>query len=105
MYGRDNLAQLHGYELGSFTDTINSIIGGIAKTATNVENIARGVAVGAQATKTVAGRIQSSGGTIFQPTAADVAARNYDVATLLGGNTMLYVVGGGLLLLLLARRR
>jgi hypothetical protein len=106
MYGRDSNAELHGFQLGSFTDTINSIVGGIQSAATNVENIARGVAVGAQATKTVAGRIQSGGSTIFQPSAADIAARNYDVTTLLTGNTTTYLLAGGaLLLLLLARRR
>jgi hypothetical protein len=106
MYGRDNPAELEGYQLAGFTDTINSIVSGIQSAATNVENVARGIAVGARATQTVAGRIQSGGGTIFQPSPADIAAKNIDVATLLGGSTSVYLAAGGvLLLLLLANRR
>jgi hypothetical protein len=106
LYGADSHAELEGYNFGSFTDTIQSIIGGVANAATNVENIARGIANASQATQYVAGRAAASGGSIFQPTAADIAAQKLDVAQLLGGNyTTAFLIGGGVLLLFLMRKK
>jgi hypothetical protein len=106
MFGRDSHAELEGYHLGSFTDTINSIIGGISSAATNVENIARGISTGAAATQYVAGRATQGGGALFQPSPADLAAKQVDVATLLGGNTLngALIVGGLLLVFALSRK-
>jgi hypothetical protein len=106
-YGYDNHAQLDGYHFGSFTDTINSIIGTVTNAATKVENIARGIAVGSQAAQTVTQNAAQQGGTLFQPSPADLAARQIDVTSLLGGANLvpLAVIGGGLLLVLLMRRK
>jgi hypothetical protein len=107
MYGRDTHAELDGFQLGSFTDTIRSIVGGIANAATNVENIARGISTGAQATQYVTNRAVQGGGALFQPSPADLAAKQIDVTSLLGGQNLvpLVVIGGGLLLVMLMRNR
>jgi hypothetical protein len=106
LYGADSHAQLEGYHLGSFWDTIQNIVGGVTNAATKVENIARGVSTASQATQYVTQRAAAGGGTVFQPSPADVAAKNLDVASLLGGNyTTAFLIGGGLLIFLLARRR
>jgi hypothetical protein len=106
LYGADSPAELEGYNLGSFTDTIQSIIGGVANAATNVENIARGISNASTATGMITQRAASQGGSLFQPSAADIAAKQVDIATLLGGNmTPIFLAGGALLLFLLLQRK
>jgi hypothetical protein len=106
MYGRDSLAELEGFTMGSFTDTIQSIIGAVESGAQQVTNIARGIANISQATSIVAGQAAKSGGSVFTPTPADIAAQKADVAGLLGINVNEYLlIGGGLILLLVLTHR
>jgi hypothetical protein len=104
LYGYADDAELRG--MGDITSFLQSIAGGIQNAAQGIENIARGVAVGSSAASQVIGKAAQGGGTLFQPSAADIIAQQSDVNSLLGIPTgTIVLLGGAVLLFVLMSRK